>query len=113
MGDRALVQFIDSKGNYSPAVYLHWRGFKVGHYLEALQARMGDRLDDVDYSCARFIGIVHEDIEGELSLGVREIGRKLRASDSPGDAGCFIVNCKTWKVRAMGGYGLDNSWRKA
>lgn len=105
MGDRALVQFIDSKKQVSPVVYLHWQGSMVEDYLYELARLMKDRKDDVQYSCARFIGIVHSHNVDSHSLGVWNQSKKLTAKDSHGDAGVFVVNCENWQVKASGGYG--------
>lgn len=106
MGDRALVQFVGSSKRVSPVVYLHWQGSDVGKLLAELQELMSDRLDDVDYACARFIGIAHSKNVSSTSLGVWNSRKKLTVKDSHGDAGCFLVNCKTWEVKTFGGYGF-------
>jgi hypothetical protein len=38
-------------------------------------------------------------------MGVWNQTMKLTKDDSPGDAGCYVVNCSTWQVQAFGGYG--------
>lgn len=40
-----------------------------------------------------------------MSLGVSNQATVLTVEDSHGDAGCYVVNCKTWEVEAFGGYG--------
>ena len=114
MGDRAMVIFHDAaRKSYGPAVYIHWHGHAVGRYLAALKALMGERLDDVEYATARFVGIAHEDNRDALSLGVFEKPRRFNDSKaflddySPGDAGLFLVDAKSWEVRSFGGYGLE------
>jgi hypothetical protein len=69
MGNRALVIFRNAK-EISPVVYLHWNGDDVLDYLEDYKKCMDNRKGDVDYICARFIGICHTEINGNLSLGV-------------------------------------------
>ena len=114
MGDRALVIFHDAaRKQYGPVVYIHWHGHAVGRYLEALKVLMAERLDDVEYATARFIGIAHEDNRDCLSLGVFEKPRRFSDSRpyledlSHGDAGLFLVDAKSWDVRCFGGYGLE------
>lgn len=107
MGDRALIQFTDGD-DYSPITYLHWSGYKVREYLEALKERMKGREGDLAYTAARFVGICHDDIEGNLSLGLWNQDKPLTEDDSHGDAGCFVVNVETWDVQQLGGYGLQS-----
>jgi hypothetical protein len=114
MGDRAMVIFHDHvRKKYGPAVYIHWHGHAVGRYLNDLKTLMADRLDDVDYATARFVGVAHEDNRDNLSLGVFEKPRRFNDSKaflddySPGDAGLFLIDAKTWEVRSFGGYGLE------
>lgn len=68
MGDVALVIFTNGQ-KVSPTTYLHWNGEHVPKYLEELQSLMSDRVHDVDYVCARFVGLCHERVPGPLSLG--------------------------------------------
>jgi hypothetical protein len=111
MGNRALVVFHDEH-EYSPAVYLHWHGSKVPDLLRETWQYMEGRRGDLDYTAARFVGICHNAIEGNLSLGLQS-HRECRNSDShkdrqhrlaswepysPGDAGVFLVNVKTGHV---------------
>lgn len=105
MGDRALVQFRDSDGKVSPVCYLHWGGFNVPEYIRECAELMRGRDDDVQYAFARFVGICHSHIPGNLSLGVWNKTAPLTKGDSHGDAGCYIVDCATWDVEAFGGYG--------
>lgn len=118
MGDRALLIFHNhARKEYGPVVYLHWHGHAVGQYLEQLATLMGNRLDDVEYSTARFIGIAHEDNRDNVSLGVWEKPRLFTDNSawleefSHGDAGVFLVDAKTWEVRSFGGYGLTKEAR--
>ena len=87
MGDRGLVIFTtkgtygEAKGKifYSPGIYLHWRGAPdvVQELLEkaAPYLRKGDNC----YSAARFCGVCHAEIPGNLGLGIFELpeDRKL------------------------------------
>lgn len=121
MGDRALVVFTDSNGQISPTVYLHWGGGHVPNYIGLLRNYMKGREGDMEYSCARFIGLVHfETKPSNTSLGVwntpENIAMSIRDDSddrakgdlnnySHGDAGvilCDVSNdhrCKTY-----GGY---------
>ena len=116
MGNRACIIFHNhERSSYGPNVYLHWHGGEVGELVKAVKARMGERLDDEAYTTARLIGLVHEMIPGNLSLGVFNLPADfddeagyLRGL-SPGDAGIFLVDCQTWDIRCHGGYGLDDA----
>ena len=124
MGDRALVIFTDGK-EVSPTVYLHWSGSSVPALIEKAGVRMQGRLGDVSYAAARFVGICHEDIEGNLSLGIWNTPRNIRTAIlgwkheeflkntsheellrkySQGDAGLVIVNADDFTWKAYGGY---------
>lgn len=105
MGERALVVF-KSGDEHSPAVYLHWGGMDVGNWLTQAAPRM--RGGDHSYACARFIGYCHEQISGQLSLGVFNTPEDGRPS-SHGDAGVFIVDTKTGEVETYGGYGFEHN----
>jgi hypothetical protein len=122
MGDRALVIF-ENKEEVSPVVYLHWSGSRVPALLEQLKERMKGSEGDVAYAAARFVGICHESIEGNLSLGVwnlpadtlvavRTRGLSSAADAelagySHGDAGVVVVNAEDFTFKAYGGYLAD------
>ena len=85
MGERALVVFANGE-EVSPAVYLHWHGEVVPQLLKLAAAVMaGDpnsyqnppRIGDVSYSAARFVGVCHDNIDGNLSLGLQLITERL------------------------------------
>jgi len=97
MGNRALVQFTDGD-DFSPVTYLHWNGAYVADYIAELVELMSDRMGDLPYSAARFIGICHSHSPGNLSLGVWNYDKKLNTEDSHGDEGCFIVNVNNWSI---------------
>jgi hypothetical protein len=119
MGNRALVIFTDGD-RVSPVVYLHWCGGELPVWLADLKHMMAGREGDVDYSCARFIGLCHTKIDGNLSLGVWNIPPHIqravqtfeesgKARDqlteySHGDAGVVIVNATDYTWQACGGY---------
>ncbi len=111
MGNRALVIFYD-KDRISPTVYLHWNGGTMPEVLTDLAEYMKGRYGDAEYAAARFTGLCHNLISGNLSLGV--ISNKLRHADlknasvletmSHGDAGVVIVNTDDFTWKAYGGY---------
>ena len=111
MGNRALVIFHDSN-RISPTVYLHWCGGEVPRLLGELATLMEGRSGDADYATARFIGLCHNMIDGNLSLGV--YSNELKRADlqnrgllndmSAGDAGVVVVNTDDFSWKAYGGY---------
>lgn len=109
MGERALIQLIDSNKRVSPTLYLHWRGMEVGDILVETEARMADRPNDVDYAFARLVQIACDNDNGNTSFGVCNAFAVIDEGDSPGDAGCFLVDISEvkWKVMCCGGYGLQ------
>lgn len=111
MGDRASVIFFD-KDQVSPVVYLHWHGSRVPDWIDELRYRMAERLWDAPYAAARFVGICHNHIPGNLSLGIRSCNLWLPDlampgmldSHNPGDAGVVIVSTGGFTWKAYGGY---------
>jgi hypothetical protein len=113
MGDRAIVVFKD-RDDVSPAVYLHWNASEVPAWLELLAERMEGRKNDASYAAARFTGICHENIPGDLSLGLFSSGKwekaiksgdaKKLSSYSHGDGGFVVVDCADFSWKAYGGY---------
>lgn len=108
MGDRALVVFADKKtGDVSPTVYLHWLGHKVPDLLKEHKVLMGDRVDDVSYAAARFIGVCHQHHSGATGLGVFDTPAdfmKDPGSHTHGDAGVVVVDAASYEWEAFGGY---------
>ncbi len=107
MGDRVIVLMKDQRG-YSPGVYMHWGGAHVLAFLEKAASRM--RKGDASYAAARFCGVVHGEISGNLSLGllpapatngIQEIDWKTY---SHGDAGVVVVDVDTGNIVAHAGY---------
>ena len=78
MGDRARIVFFDSHLE-SQTVYLHWHGTQVPAWLCDLKQRMHGRFSDAQYAAARFVGICHSKIEGNLSLGI--LSNRLSQAD--------------------------------
>lgn len=111
MGDRAVVVFSERRDKteyFSPSIYLHWSGDEVFDLLVKAIPRM--RAGGLDYSAACFCGVCHEEIEGNLSLGLYNAPKDRKEVESEefshGDAGVFVVDVKTWKVEAFNGYGF-------
>jgi hypothetical protein len=119
MGDRACVVFFDAT-SVSPTVYLHWHGNAVPAWLEELKERMTGRFSDADYAAARFVGICHAEIAGNLSLGISsndlthaDIRSKDRMeSESHGNAGIVVVDTADFSWKAYGGYLADSDGRR-
>jgi hypothetical protein len=116
MGDRALV-IVHNKGKteYSPVLYLHWHAPQVQNYVNRLKEVMQGRTDDVSYAFARLVGIAHNDVDGNLSLGVWDKGSDFKDDEkylkelSHGDGGVYLVDASDFSIRAgFGGYGLED-----
>ncbi len=110
MGNRACVIFTEGE-EFSPVVYLHWHGRDVPTFLKELKVLMADRKGDVPYAVARFTGICHAHIDGNLSLGIWAESKefsKFSKQDwrdySHGDAGVVVVNVHDFTYEAYGGY---------
>ncbi len=110
MGNRACIVFVD-RTRVSPIVYLHWHGDAVPAWLDQLAERMVGRLGDAEYAAARFVGICHAHIDGNLSLGIRSHDLSpadVRCPDrmeaeSPGNAGVVVVDTSDFRWTAYGG----------
>jgi hypothetical protein len=119
MGDRACVVFFDRTG-VSPTVYLHWHGGEVPTWLGQLKDRMNGRFSDAAYAAARFVGICHANIDGNLSLGISsndlslaDVQSKDRMEEhSPGNAGIVAVDTSDFSWKAYGGYLAENERRQ-
>jgi len=111
MGNRACIVFFD-QNRVSPTVYLHWHGDAVAAWLNQLKDRMDGRFSDAAYAAARFVGICHANIDGNLSLGISsndltqaDIRSKDRMeADSPGNAGIIVVDTSDFSWKAYGAY---------
>jgi len=111
MGDRAHVLFFDDS-IVSPMIYLHWHGSYIPQWLDELKALMATRRRDAAYAAARFAGLCHTYIPGNLSLGITSTHLRLaNLSDtrlleqmSPADAGIVVVDTADFTWRAYGGY---------
>ena len=119
MGNRACIIFFD-RTCVSPTVYLHWHGDAVPTWLGQLKDHMTGRFADASYAAARFVGICHTYITGNMSLGVSsnhlslaDIRNTNRMEDeSPGNAGVVVVDTSDFTWKAYGGYLADNDGRQ-
>lgn len=109
MGNRARIQLTNNDGEVSPVLYLHWGGSDVADILTQTQSQMRTRANDIEYAFARLVQQAIGNDDGNTGFGVSNQIEKLTASDSHGDAGCFVVDISdaAWKVAQGGGYGLE------
>ncbi len=96
MGNRAVLCLNDSDQGFNKeevGIYLHWHGDikNIDYYLRVARKRMGDRLGDSEYAKARLIGVIHEEIDGNLSLGVGTVGQMDYNNK---DNGTYVINCE-------------------
>lgn len=114
MGNRACVLFFDYH-RVSPTVYLHWHGDAVPGWLNQLKDHMDGRFSDAAYAAARFVGICHAHIGGNLSLGIWSNTLSLAdvrnaeelEAESHGNAGIVVVDTSDFTWKAYGGYLAD------
>ena len=94
------------KATSHPVIYMHWHGDIALDLLKATRELMDGRETDLSYVSARFIGVCHENIDGNLSLGMWNSAEELKKEDSHGDAGCVIVDVSKseWNIKCVGGY---------
>lgn len=119
MGNRACIVFFD-RNHVSPTIYLHWYGDAVPAWLDQLKERMQGRFSDAAYAAARFVGICHANIDGNLSLGIWSNNLSLadvRSSErmpdeSPGNAGIVVVDTSDFSWSAYGGYLAGSNGRQ-
>lgn len=119
MGNRACVVFFD-RTCVSPTVYLHWHGDAVPLWLGQLKHRMNGRFSDASYAAARFVGICHANIDGNLSRGISsndlslaDLRTKARMEEqSPGNAGIVVVDTNDFSWEAYDGYLAGNHGRQ-
>lgn len=111
MGDRALVVCHKGRSDFSPAVYTHWNGHKVGELLDKAQHVM--RKGDTSYASARLAGTFHENIKGMLGFGLLPAPASWEEATSEdyshGDAGVFMVDVDTGLVECFNGYGFEDT----
>lgn len=105
MGDRALVVFAGRELE-GPCIvqYLHWNGREVPTWLEETRKIMEGRHEDEAYSRARFAGVCHSHVDGNLSVGLWV--DTFEELSSHGDAGIIIVQVTPfdWRITLKGGY---------
>jgi hypothetical protein len=108
VGDRAIIVLqsqVKVNGEvrdlYSPKIYLHWDGKPetVREYLEITNEIMEDRTDDLHYYFARLCGVIHTNIEGNMSFGVSNTHNTFQLTCwyienilSHGDNGVYVYN---------------------
>jgi hypothetical protein len=114
MGDRALV-ILKSGTKYSPVMYLHWHAPQVQNYINRLKEVMKGREGDVGYAFGRLLGIAHNDIDGNLSLGCWNLPADFNESDaaylrkmSHGDGGIYVIDLVGYGIATYAGYGLEH-----
>lgn len=115
MGDRVVAHVFSLKDReIGPAVYLHNGAYRFPRLVDELRDRMHDRRGDVSYASARLIGLAHEAIPGNLSLGTWnaphegdpvECWEAITSEDySHGDGGVVLINCDDFSAYACHGY---------
>ena len=110
MGNRAFVIFYD-RSEVSPAIYLHWHRDEVPSWLAELKLLMKGRENDAEYAAARFTGICHGRIEGNLGLGIRSyylkykdvISHEQMSKKKYSDSIVIVVDTADFSWRAYGG----------
>ena len=75
--ETALVSSSSTAKSVATTVYLHWHGDAVPGWLAQLKELMKGRYDDAFYAAARFVGICHVNIPGNLGLGITANGLSL------------------------------------
>lgn len=73
MGDRVLVQFKDSNSRVSPVCYMHWHGDNAPEFIRECAKLMESRGEDLAYAFARFVGICHSHIKGNICRWASQI----------------------------------------
>ena len=100
MGNKAVLCLRDNdeQGFSEDAIgiYLHRDGSEssIIDFLRLARERMGSRLGDVEYAKARLIGVIHDEIDGNLSLGIGIVKELEYYSDN----GTYIIDCKTLTI---------------
>ena len=115
MGNRACIVFFD-RTCVSPTVYLHWHADAVPAWIGQLKELMSGRFSDASYAAARFAGICHDNINGNLSLGLSSndlsladaLNKDRMEAESPGNAGIVVVDTSDFTWKAYGGYLADS-----
>lgn len=113
MGDRVIMQIVQRNrltgDTFGPMVYGHWAGHSTPKIVEALAAKMQDRLGDVAYQSARLVQMILDD-GGSLmqrdncGIGIYNADAVATEDDSHGDAGVVLIDADTFKCECLGGY---------
>ena len=89
MGNRATIGLSTKYGDAVGFVYLHWHG-DAEYVVNAIKAAAFImRKSDAGYAMARLIGILHNRIDGGLSLGIMAASDDARNND---DNGHFTID---------------------
>jgi len=113
MGNRAVLCLRDNgEQGFSEdvvGIYLHWNGSlsQIQDFLRLARERMGSRLGDVVYAKARLIGVIHDEIDGNLSLGIG-IVKELDYDNT--NNGTYIIDCKTLTISGRAYNNLDEDY---
>jgi hypothetical protein len=96
-------------------MYLHWHAPQVMNYVNRLKEVMAGRGEDLEYAFARLLGIVHNDIDGNLSLGCWNLPRRFNETNtkvlqelSHGDGGIYVVDLRNYGIATYAGYGMEH-----
>ncbi len=101
MGNRAVICLKDNNdktcNDTDLGIYLHWSGSpeQVEQFLKLTRERMEDRLGDIVFGKARLVGVIHEQIDGNLSLGL-DLCQYLDTHNF--NNGTYVVNCKDMTI---------------
>jgi hypothetical protein len=89
MGNRATIGLTTQHGASTAFIYLHWHG-DAEWVVDAVKgAAFIMRRNDPGYAMARLIGVLHNRIDGGLSLGVLAASDNNRNDD---DNGHFTID---------------------
>ena len=84
MGNRATIGLTTNRGESTVFVYLHWHGDAEWIVDAVTAAAPVMRRNDAGYAMARLIGVLHNLIDGGLSLGVLAASDGMRNDDDNG-----------------------------
>ena len=107
MGNRAVIIFHNEDNTeYSPQIYVHWAPANLPDLFKQLTLLMTDRTNDPSYAAARFTGILHNALPGNLSLGLfnlpedfQDEAAYISTRISHGDEGVFLINTSNFSIR--------------
>jgi hypothetical protein len=100
MGNRCNVIFHNGKGDFSPAIYLHWNGGieSILSFLDEMDRRNICGCGDLEYQAARFVHVVCDLFDNEetssTSIGISnipDITPETIKQICPGDNGVFLI----------------------